>query len=61
MATITGDKVNLRDVPSLNGNVIRQLHHGESYRVWSKQGGWLSLGTNQWVYYDSSYIQYGVQ
>ncbi|MEK4097822.1 GH25 family lysozyme [Bacillus sp. FSL E2-0195] len=61
VATITGDNVNLRDAPSLNGNVIRQLHHGESYRVWSKQDGWLCLGTNQWVYYDSSYIQYGVQ
>ncbi|TKI94151.1 N-acetylmuramoyl-L-alanine amidase, partial [Bacillus cereus] len=44
-----------------NGNVIRQLHHGESYRVWSKQDGWLCLGTNQWIYYDPSYIQYGVQ
>ena len=44
MATITGDNVNLRDAPSLNGNVIRQLHHGESYRVWSKQDGWLCLG-----------------
>ena len=41
VATITGDNVNLRDAPSLNGNVIRQLHHGESYRVWSKQDGWL--------------------
>ncbi|HDR7544562.1 MULTISPECIES: GH25 family lysozyme [Bacillus] len=61
VTTITGDNVNLRDAPSLKGNVIRQLHHGESYRVWSKQDGWLCLGTNQWIYYDPSYIQYGVQ
>lgn len=61
VATITGDNVNLRDKPSLSGNVIRQLHHGESYRVWSEQDGWLCLGTNQWIYYDASYIQYGVQ
>ena len=51
VATITGDNVNLRDAPSLNGNVIRQLHQGEAYRVWSKQDGWLCLGTNQWIYY----------
>lgn len=61
VATITGDNVNLRDAPSLNGNVIRQLHRGETYRVWCKQDGWLGLGGNGWIYYDSSYIQYGVQ
>ncbi|EMI9090678.1 N-acetylmuramoyl-L-alanine amidase [Bacillus cereus] len=61
VATITGDNVNLRDAPSLNGNVIRQLHHGEAYRVWCKQDGWLGLGGNKWIYDDSSYIHYGVQ
>ncbi|PHE99646.1 GH25 family lysozyme [Bacillus pseudomycoides] len=61
VATITGDNVNLRDVPSLSGNIIRQLHHGEAYRVWGEQDGWLCLGTNEWIYYDASYIQYGVQ
>ncbi|WP_368907830.1 GH25 family lysozyme [Bacillus wiedmannii] len=61
VATITGDNVNLRDAPSLTGNVIRQLHHGEAYRVWCKQDGWFGLGGNGWIYYDPSYIQYGVQ
>lgn len=58
IATITGDNVNLRDGSSLQANVIRQLHHGEAYRVFMEENGWLNLGGKQWVYYDASYIQY---
>ena len=58
VATIAGDNVNLRDQPSTSGNVIRTLHHNESYKVYYEQNGWLNLGGNQFIYYDSSYINY---
>ncbi|WP_028401968.1 GH25 family lysozyme [Ectobacillus panaciterrae] len=58
IATITGDNVNLRDQPSTNSNVIRELHHNESYKVFDEQNGWLNLGGNQFIYYDPSYIDY---
>ncbi|CAG9614777.1 hypothetical protein BACCIP111899_04010 [Bacillus rhizoplanae] len=58
IATITGDNVNLRDQPSMNGNVIRKLRHNESYKVFYEQNGWLNLGGNQFIYYDPSYIDY---
>ncbi|PDY46423.1 N-acetylmuramoyl-L-alanine amidase [Bacillus pseudomycoides] len=58
IATITGDNVNLRDQPSTSGNVIRTLHHNESYKVYYEQNGWLNLGGNQFIYYDPSYIDY---
>ncbi|MCM3738270.1 SH3 domain-containing protein [Bacillus cytotoxicus] len=58
VATITGDNVNLRDQPSLSGNVIRTLHHNEAYKVYYEQDGWLNLGGNQFIYYDASYINY---
>ena len=61
VAVIKGDNVNLRSGPSLQSSVIRQLNRGESYEVLSEQNGWLGLGGNGWIYYDSSYIQYGVQ
>ncbi|KFM99778.1 glycosyl hydrolases 25 family protein [Bacillus clarus] len=59
-AVINGDNVNLRSGPSIQSSIIRQLNRGESYKVWGEQNGWLCLGTNEWIYYDSSYIQYGV-
>lgn len=57
-AYITGANVNLRNEPSKNGAVIRKLNSPENYKVWAKQGDWLNLGTNQWVFYDSSYIRF---
>ncbi|HDR4766485.1 TPA: GH25 family lysozyme [Bacillus thuringiensis] len=58
IATITGDDVNLRNQPSLDGSVIRLLHHGESYKVYYEQNGWLNLGGNEFLYYDPTYIYY---
>ncbi|EJR46394.1 hypothetical protein IIM_04805 [Bacillus cereus VD107] len=58
IATIAGDNVNLRDQPSMSGNVIRTLHHNEAYKVFYEQNGWLNLGGNQFIYYDPSYIDY---
>lgn len=58
VAYIDGYNVNLRSGPSTNYSIIRQLSKGESYQVWGKQGDWLNLGGNQWIYNDPSYIKY---
>ncbi|MFQ6571454.1 N-acetylmuramoyl-L-alanine amidase [Bacillus sp. AF53] len=58
VAYIDGFNVNLRSGPSTNYGVIRQLNKGEAYQVWGKQGDWLNLGGNQWIYNNSSYIKY---
>ncbi|WP_412675559.1 N-acetylmuramoyl-L-alanine amidase [Bacillus mycoides] len=58
VAYIDGYNVNLRSGPSTNYGVIRQLGKGEAYQVWGKQGDWLNLGGNQWIYNNSSYIRY---
>ncbi|MGM2728404.1 N-acetylmuramoyl-L-alanine amidase [Bacillus cereus group sp. Bce005] len=58
VAYIDGYNVNLRSGPSTNYGVIRQLSKDESYQVWGKQGDWLNLGGNQWIYKNPSYIKY---
>ncbi|TKI80039.1 GH25 family lysozyme [Bacillus mycoides] len=58
IATITGDDIDLRDQPSTNGDVIRVLHHNQSYKVYYEEDSWLNLGGNEFIYYDSSYIDY---
>lgn len=58
VAYIEGFNVNLRSGPSTNHGVIRQLNKGEAYQVWGKQGDWLNLGGNQWIYNNPSYIKY---
>ncbi|PFJ16503.1 N-acetylmuramoyl-L-alanine amidase [Bacillus cereus] len=58
IAYIDGFNVNLRSGPSTNYGVIRQLNKGEAYQVWGKQGDWLNLGGNQWIYNNPDYIRY---
>lgn len=58
VAYIDGFNVNLRSGPSTNYGVIRQLNKGEAYQVWGKQGDWLNLGGNQWIYNNPSYVKY---
>ncbi|MDF9661479.1 N-acetylmuramoyl-L-alanine amidase [Bacillus cereus] len=58
VAYIDGYNVNLRSGPSTNYGIIRQLSKDESYQVWGKQGEWLNLGGNQWIYNNPSYIKY---
>jgi len=57
-AYIRGNNVNLRSGAGTGYSIIRKLNFGESYIVWAKQNGWLNLGGNQWVYNDSSYINF---
>lgn len=58
VAYIDGFNVNLRSGPSTNYGVILQLNKGEAYQVWGKQGDWLNLGGNQWIYNNPSYVKY---
>ncbi|WP_410491885.1 S-layer homology domain-containing protein (plasmid) [Bacillus thuringiensis] len=58
IATIMGSGINLRKGPGTNYEVIRKLNKNEKYTVYKEQNGWLSIGNNQWLYYDPSYIVY---
>ena len=58
VVNIEGYNVNLRSGPSTKNKVIRKLQKGETYKVGKKVGDWLDIGSNQWIYYDSSYIRY---
>lgn len=58
IAYVLGKNVNLRNGPSTSSTVIRQLNSPESYVVYQESNGWLDLGNGQWVYNDSSYINF---
>ncbi|WP_042891461.1 N-acetylmuramoyl-L-alanine amidase [Bacillus cereus] len=58
VAYIEGNHVNLRNGPSTNSVVIRQLNKPESYIVWAEKDGWLNLGGDQWIKNDSSYVKF---
>lgn len=58
IAYVLGKNVNLRNGPSTSSSVIRQLNSPESYVVYQESNGWLDLGNGQWVYNDSSYINF---
>ncbi|PFE37842.1 N-acetylmuramoyl-L-alanine amidase, partial [Bacillus thuringiensis] len=53
IAYIEGYNVNLRKGPGTSYSKIRQLNKPESYIVWAEKDGWLNLGGDQWVKYDS--------
>ncbi|MBG9510507.1 N-acetylmuramoyl-L-alanine amidase [Bacillus thuringiensis] len=57
IAYIEGYNVNLRKGPGTSYSKIRQLNKPESYIVWAEKDGWLNLGGDQWVKYDSSYVK----
>ncbi|WP_416712874.1 N-acetylmuramoyl-L-alanine amidase [Bacillus cereus] len=57
IAYMEGYKVNLRKGPGTSYSKIRQLNKPESYIVWAEKDGWLHLGGDQWVKYDSSYVK----
>ncbi|PGL13501.1 N-acetylmuramoyl-L-alanine amidase, partial [Bacillus thuringiensis] len=57
IAYIEGYNVNLRKGPGTSYSKVRQLNKPESYIVWAEKGGWLNLGGDQWVKYDSSYVK----
>jgi len=50
--------VNLRKGPDASYSVIRQLNKPESYIVCAEKDGWLNLGGEQWIKYDSSYVKF---
>ncbi|HDR8448187.1 TPA: N-acetylmuramoyl-L-alanine amidase [Bacillus cereus] len=57
IAYMEGYNVNLRKGPGTSYSKIRQLNKPESYIVWAEKDGWLHLGGDQWVKYDSSYVK----
>ncbi|KZE06653.1 N-acetylmuramoyl-L-alanine amidase [Bacillus mycoides] len=58
IAYIEGYNVNLRKGPGTSYSKIRQLNKPESYIVWTEKDGWLNLGGEQWIKYDSSYVKF---
>lgn len=59
VAHILGTNINLRKAPSTSAEIVRKMNKGEPpYKVWAKQGDWLNLGGDQWVYYDPAYIKF---
>ncbi|MCU5656486.1 N-acetylmuramoyl-L-alanine amidase [Bacillus mycoides] len=58
VAYIEGNNVNLRKGPGTSYSKIRQLNKPESYVVWAEKDGWLNLGGEQWIKYDSSYVKF---
>ncbi|QWG80482.1 MULTISPECIES: N-acetylmuramoyl-L-alanine amidase [Bacillus cereus group] len=58
IAYIEGKNVNLRKGPDTSYSKIRQLNKPESYIVWAEKDGWLNLGGEQWIKYDSSYVKF---
>ncbi|TEA81042.1 peptidoglycan recognition protein family protein [Bacillus thuringiensis] len=57
IAYMEGYNVNLRKGPGTSYSKVRQLNKPESYIVWAEKDGWLNLGGDQWVKYDSSYVK----
>ncbi|MFJ8531502.1 S-layer homology domain-containing protein [Bacillus sp. NPDC094106] len=57
-AQINGIGVNIRSGAGTNYSIVRNASKGEKVTVYEEKNGWLRIGTGQWVYYDSSYINY---
>ncbi|MDZ3952314.1 SH3 domain-containing protein [Bacillus thuringiensis] len=56
---IQGDNINVRKGPSKNYDVVRQVKKSDTFLVSQKQDGWIELeGNSEWVYDDSSYLQF---
>ena len=58
IAYIEGYNVNLRKGPGTSYSKIRQLNKPEAYVVWAEKDGWLSLGGEQWIKNDPSYVKF---
>ncbi|KFM98630.1 n-acetylmuramoyl-L-alanine amidase family 2 [Bacillus clarus] len=50
--------IRLRKGPGTSYSKIRQLNKPAGYVVWAEKDGWLNLGREQWIKYDSSYIKF---
>ncbi|HDR8042307.1 TPA: S-layer homology domain-containing protein [Bacillus cereus] len=57
-AQINGIGVNVRSGSGTNYSIVRKTSKGEKVTVYEEKNGWLRIGTGQWIYYDSSYIDY---
>ena len=57
-AQINGIGGNVRRGSGTNYSIVRKTSKGEKVTVYEEKNGWLRIGTGQWIYYDSSYIDY---
>ncbi|PEL82473.1 hypothetical protein CN558_24095 [Bacillus wiedmannii] len=57
-AQINGIGVNVRSGSGTNYSIVRKTSKGEKVTVYEEKNGWLRIGTGEWIYYDSSYINY---
>ncbi|MDA2128740.1 N-acetylmuramoyl-L-alanine amidase [Bacillus cereus] len=55
---INGDNVNVRKGAGTNFAVDKQVHKGQSYKVWAKQGDWVCVGTDQWIKHNPAYTKF---
>ncbi|PFQ72426.1 cell wall hydrolase [Bacillus cereus] len=55
---IDGDNVNVRKGAGTNFAVDKQVHKGQSYKVWAKQGDWVCVGTDQWIKHNPAYTRF---
>ena len=59
-AQCNGNRVNVRNKPSMSGSVIRQLNKGNEFKVTGRSGKWgrvIVAGTGGYVY--SQYVSIG--
>lgn len=57
-AQINGSGVNVRSGSGTNYFIVRKISKGEKVTVYEEKNDWLRIGTGEWIYYDSSYINY---
>ncbi|NLO82505.1 MAG: L,D-transpeptidase family protein [Clostridiales bacterium] len=52
-----GSQLNIRETPSLTGNIVGTLEHGDSVKVIGRQNGWAKIEFNQTIgYVNVSYL-----
>ena len=55
---VQANNLYLRSNDNFNSNIVRVLHKGETYKVYSKHNGMYNLGENQWTSANGQYVSY---
>jgi N-acetylmuramoyl-L-alanine amidase len=56
--TIITNHLNLRDQPSIKGNILKVLNKGEVYTVFNEKDGFYNIGQNQWCSSSVRYVSF---
>jgi N-acetylmuramoyl-L-alanine amidase CwlA len=56
--TIIADHLNLRDQPSMNGNILKVLNKGEVFTVFAEKNGFYNIGQAQWCSASPKYVTF---